>query len=57
MTDKQIRELAEKHWDFVGKLLDQQRLIEKKLFIDAFIHGYKHGESKKRGDGHGTERS
>jgi hypothetical protein len=47
MENKEARELAEQHWDWLESLLFQQRLMEKKLFIDSFVHGWKHGiESK-----------
>ena len=42
------RQIAEEHWGWIESLLFQQRLIEKKLFIDAFIHGYKHGKESKK---------
>ena len=42
------RQLAEEHWQWIDTLLSQQRLMEKKLFIDAFIHGYKHSKEGKR---------
>ena len=37
--DKTARELATEHWDWLETLL-------RKVYIDAFIHGYKHGEEK-----------
>jgi hypothetical protein len=37
-------ELANEHWDWLESLLRVQREMERKLFIDAFIHGYKHGK-------------
>lgn len=37
------KKLAEEHWAWLESILFQQRLIEKKIFIDSFIHGYKHG--------------
>ena len=40
---KQARQLAEEHWDWLESILFQQRLMEKKLFIDAAIHFFKHG--------------
>ena len=46
--NKTPRQLAEEHWNYIELLLFQQRLIEKKLFIDAFIHGYKHGKESKK---------
>ncbi len=45
---KTPRQIAEEHWEWIESLLFQQRLMEKKLFIDAFIHGYKHGKEIKK---------
>lgn len=36
MVDK-IKELAEEHWEYVESICH-------KMYIDAFIHGYKHAE-------------
>ena len=46
---KQLRaeKLAEEHWNWLVSVLDLQRQMERKLFIDAFIHGYKHREEEK----------
>lgn len=30
------KKLAEEHWEYVGSIC-------RKMYIDAFIHGYKHG--------------
>lgn len=43
-NNKQPRQLAEEHWDWLQPILNKQREMEKKLFLDAFIHGYEHGE-------------
>ncbi|KKN74178.1 hypothetical protein LCGC14_0392640 [marine sediment metagenome] len=42
------KELAEEHWGWIESLLYQQRQMEKKLFIDAFVHGFKHGRKDKQ---------
>lgn len=34
-------QLAEEHWDWLESIL-------RKMFIDAFIHGYKHGKESKK---------
>ena len=42
MTEKEARKKAEAHWKFNERWLHM-------IFVDAFIHGVKHGqESKKR---------
>ena len=40
-------ELAQEHWNWLQEVLDKQREMERKLFIDAFVHGYKHGKKNK----------
>ena len=36
-------ELAQEHWSWLQSILDKQREMERKLFIDAFIHGFGRG--------------
>ncbi len=36
MNDKEVKEMAEKHWEYVESICH-------KMYVDAFIHGYKHG--------------
>ena len=43
-------ELAQEHWQWLQEVLDKQREMERKLFIDAFVHGYKHGKEGKEGN-------
>ncbi len=50
MTDQQIRELAEKHYEWLESVLDVQREMEHKLFVDAFIHGWKHRDEEDKDD-------
>ena len=40
-NDKEIQELVEEHWNWLQDLL-------KKVYIGAFIHGFKHGMQGKR---------
>lgn len=42
MTDTRGRELAEQHWAWLETML-------RKVFVDAFIHGYKHGQDERGG--------
>jgi len=44
--DKTSLELAQEHWDWVQSVLNKQREMERKLFIDAFVHGYKHRDKE-----------
>jgi uncharacterized sporulation protein YeaH/YhbH (DUF444 family) len=43
MTTEEARELAEKHWWWLESLLQ-------KVYVDAMIHGIKHGEEATRED-------
>ena len=49
----EVRELAEEHWKWVRSLIEEfeESVVTElawkqrgKLFVDAFIHGYKHGK-------------
>lgn len=44
---KTPRELAKEHWDWLESILFQQRQMERKLFIDAFVHGYGHSKKER----------
>ena len=48
MADDIAKKLAEEHWLWLESILYQQRLMEKKLFIDSFVHGFKHGEDREK---------
>ena len=40
MTEEEARKLAEEHWKWLESLL-------RKLYVDAMVHGIKHGQEKK----------
>ncbi len=40
MTDEEARKLAELHWKWLEGLL-------RKVYVDAMVHGIKHGEAKR----------
>jgi len=44
---KTALELAQEHWKWLAEVLDKQRDMERKLFVDAFVHGFKHGKDSK----------
>ena len=48
MTNQQARKLAEEHWEWLQSVLQVQREMEKRLFIDAFVHGVKHGRKGRK---------
>ena len=39
--------LAKAHWAWLREILEQQLEVTGKLFQDAFIHGWKHGNETK----------
>lgn len=54
--EDKVRELAETHWKWVRSLIegfeeanisDIEWAQREQLFVDAFIHGYKHGKEDK----------
>lgn len=54
--ETEIRKLAETHWKWVRSLIEDFEELcvtdlawrqRGKLFVDAFIHGYKHGQEDK----------
>lgn len=54
MSKEEIKELAEHHWRFIEGLLvclkgksKEEIDLMKYLYIQAFIHGFKHGQDKK----------
>jgi hypothetical protein len=46
--NKTPRQQAEEHWDWIEQLLATQRLIERQLFIEGFVHGYKHKDKERK---------
>ena len=42
MTDQEVRDMAEAHYDFIAKVLDYQMKIQRVLYVEAFVHGHKH---------------
>ena len=44
LKEEKAKELAEAHWDWVETWLHM-------IFVDAFVHGYKHGSVKSREGG------
>lgn len=46
---KTPKQLADEHWDFLEGLILTEMRLTMKLFIDGFVHGYKHGMEGKHG--------
>ena len=38
-----FKEEAEKHWAYIESILLQQLEVGGKMYVDAMVHGYKHG--------------
>lgn len=43
MTEEEAKELAEAHWEWLENLL-------RKVYVDALVHGIKHGQGGKWDD-------
>lgn len=43
MTPEEINELAEKHWAYTAQILTKQMEMMHYLYVQAMIHGVKHG--------------
>ncbi len=41
-------EQAQEHWNWLKEILNEQRTMERKLYISAFLHGFKHGKEEKK---------
>lgn len=45
-------ELAQEHWTWIQSLLEIQHQaglqLQRKLFVDAFVHGYKHAKEERK---------
>ena len=41
MSKKNVKELAEDHWKYVESICH-------KMYVDAFVHGFKHGHNEDR---------
>ncbi len=44
------RELAEKHWEYTEKVLLKRLELTHQLYVDAMVHGIKHGQEDKQGE-------
>lgn len=45
---KTPRQLAEEHWDWIEQVLRNRQNETRHMFIEGFIHGYKHGKGDKK---------
>ncbi len=48
MNEEAVRKKAEEHWDYIESILLEEMRMKRKLFIDGFIHGCKHGSDETR---------
>ena len=46
LPKKTPRQTAEEHWDYIESILREEMRMKRKMFIDAFVHGFKHGRTK-----------
>ena len=42
MNENEVRKMAEEHWSWLEKVLLKQLEMQRMLYIEAIIHGYKH---------------
>ena len=42
--NKTPEQLAEEHWNWLEGILLEEMRMKMKLYKDAFVHGYKHGQ-------------
>ena len=42
----EAKKLAEEHWQWIEQILANRQAETKHMFIEGFIHGYKHGRIK-----------
>lgn len=42
-SPEDVRQVATEHWEYTEKVLSKMAQLGKTLYIEAFIHGYKHG--------------
>ena len=47
MTDEEARKLAKAHWEYTNQILLHQLELMERLYIEAMIHGIKHGGEDK----------
>jgi len=45
---EEARELAEKHWKYTEQIILHQLELTHYLYVEAMIHGIKHGEGNKK---------
>jgi len=44
---KTSRQLAEEHWAWIETVLNKRQEETKQMFIEGFVHGFKHGKGKR----------
>jgi hypothetical protein len=47
MTNEEIKNMAEKHWQYTEQILLKQIELTHYLYVQAMIHGFKHGQDDK----------
>ncbi len=44
---KTLQQLADEHWNFLEGIFLEEMRMKMRLFKEAFMHGYGHGERRK----------
>ena len=47
MNEEEIKELAERHWDYTEQIILHQLELTHRLYVAAMAHGIKHGKEDK----------
>lgn len=45
--EAKVRNLADEHWEWIEQVLSHGLIVTKFMFIEGFIHGFKHGKEVK----------
>ncbi len=51
MTDGEILKMVEAHWAYTEEIILHQLKLTQRLYIEAMLHGYKHGKGDLKSDG------
>ena len=49
MNESEIRAEAEAHWDYTDKIIQDMLRLVRTVYIEAFVHGFKHGKMEAEG--------
>lgn len=47
MTEEEARKLAEAHWEYTEHIIRELVSLAHYLYVEALVHGIKHGKEEK----------